>query len=218
MSNIVNVRVRPGRAPKQIPSIVNDELCLNFINTLDGRHTSYEKDCLTAGEDVVDFMVHAGVLDWPTAKGLHGRLANRKGAYTRLLKRAVEIREILAALFFCIKAGDTPPPEDVSALDGYWKEITAEGSLSYGEGGFERVWNPETSPASFLLGPVIGSFFELTSHADPKRMKSCPAEDCNFTFYDHTKNNSRVWCQMATCGNRAKVRRFTQKQKKLAAS
>jgi hypothetical protein len=38
------------------------------------------------------------------------------------------------------------------------------------------------------------------------RVKICPADDCQWAFYDSSRNHSRQWCSMKVCGNRAKVR------------
>ncbi len=40
------------------------------------------------------------------------------------------------------------------------------------------------------------------------RLKICPAEDCLWAFYDTSRNHSRRWCSMESCGNRNKVRAF----------
>jgi predicted RNA-binding Zn ribbon-like protein len=37
------------------------------------------------------------------------------------------------------------------------------------------------------------------------RLKACP--DCDWLFLDRSKNGSRIWCDMAVCGNRQKARR-----------
>ncbi|HEY2554165.1 MAG TPA: CGNR zinc finger domain-containing protein [Candidatus Cybelea sp.] len=39
------------------------------------------------------------------------------------------------------------------------------------------------------------------------RLRACRKLSCRFAYYDHTKNGSRAWCSMATCGNRAKAQR-----------
>jgi predicted RNA-binding Zn ribbon-like protein len=38
------------------------------------------------------------------------------------------------------------------------------------------------------------------------RVKICPADDCRWAFYDESRNQSRQWCSMKVCGNRAKAR------------
>ena len=44
-----------------------------------------------------------------------------------------------------------------------------------------------------------------------ERLKSCPATDCRWAFYDKSRNRSAVWCNMAVCGNRAKVRSYRER-------
>jgi predicted RNA-binding Zn ribbon-like protein len=40
------------------------------------------------------------------------------------------------------------------------------------------------------------------------RLKLCAAEGCLLAFYDSSKNRSRHWCSMGTCGNRQKTRTY----------
>ena len=45
------------------------------------------------------------------------------------------------------------------------------------------------------------------------RMKACPADDCMAAYYDRSRNRSRTWCDMTTCGNRAKARSYRARQR-----
>jgi predicted RNA-binding Zn ribbon-like protein len=38
-----------------------------------------------------------------------------------------------------------------------------------------------------------------------RRLKACLKDTCRFAFYDHSKNGSGTWCDMAICGNRVKA-------------
>ena len=40
------------------------------------------------------------------------------------------------------------------------------------------------------------------------QVKLCGADDCRWAFVDTTKNGSRNWCSMRSCGNRAKVQAY----------
>lgn len=42
-------------------------------------------------------------------------------------------------------------------------------------------------------------------------MKVCPADDCQWAFYNASRNRSAVWCDMCVCGNCAKVREFRER-------
>jgi hypothetical protein len=39
-------------------------------------------------------------------------------------------------------------------------------------------------------------------------LRACDNSLCRFVFLDRSRNRSRRWCDMAACGNRAKLRRF----------
>ena len=59
----------------------------------------------------------------------------------------------------------------------------------------------------FLL-PIIRSAAGLLVMGELDRVREC-ADDrgCGYLFYDTTRNRSRRWCDMNSCGNRAKARR-----------
>ncbi|MEO6502588.1 MAG: CGNR zinc finger domain-containing protein [Jatrophihabitantaceae bacterium] len=69
---------------------------------------------------------------------------------------------------------------------------------------------------------AVGTILVITATAAMngtwRRMKVCSAEDCRWMFYDHSKNRSGTWCQMAECGNRAKARAFRSRSSAHAAS
>ena len=48
------------------------------------------------------------------------------------------------------------------------------------------------------------------------RVKACPA--CGWFFLDVSKNQSRRWCSMDSCGAVAKARRYYQRQVTLQGS
>ncbi|WP_412540606.1 CGNR zinc finger domain-containing protein [Longispora sp. K20-0274] len=45
-----------------------------------------------------------------------------------------------------------------------------------------------------------------------RRVKICPADDCQWAYYDASKNSSRRWCSMELCGNRNKTKKYRQRQ------
>jgi predicted RNA-binding Zn ribbon-like protein len=52
-----------------------------------------------------------------------------------------------------------------------------------------------------LLGNLIGEH--------TPRLHTCASETCRWLFLDSSKNRTRRWCDMKTCGNRAKARRYS---------
>jgi predicted RNA-binding Zn ribbon-like protein len=65
-----------------------------------------------------------------------------------------------------------------------------------------------------LLGPISLAALEMLAGGHFERLKQCPNHECGWLFFDHSKNNSRRWCDMATCGNRSKVKRHRRAAKR----
>ena len=47
------------------------------------------------------------------------------------------------------------------------------------------------------------------------RLKICAYDDCEWAFYDHSKNRSRNWCEYG-CGNKVKTRAYRARQRSAA--
>ena len=62
--------------------------------------------------------------------------------------------------------------------------------------------------ARALLVPIA----QATGDGSWDRVKACPAGDCQWAFYDRSRNRSARWCDMAVCGNRTKVRAYRSKR------
>jgi predicted RNA-binding Zn ribbon-like protein len=46
-----------------------------------------------------------------------------------------------------------------------------------------------------------------------RRLKVCPADTCQWAFYDTSRNRSRTWCAMNVCGNREKTRAYRSRRR-----
>ena len=71
---------------------------------------------------------------------------------------------------------------------------------------------PAGSGVSGLFGELVVSVLEAEAADQWIRVKVCPVEDCQVAYYDRSKNQSRRWCSMAVCGNRAKTRTYYKRQ------
>ena len=66
---------------------------------------------------------------------------------------------------------------------------------------------PRTVPLD-AAGSILLAAVRLADAGDWARIKLCAAENCRWAFVDESRNRSRSWCSMETCGNRAKARSF----------
>ena len=57
------------------------------------------------------------------------------------------------------------------------------------------------------LERVSGAFASLLRRSRPPRLKRYADPVCRRAFVDDTRSRTRRWCDLGTCGNRARVRR-----------
>ena len=191
--------------------LVAGNLCLDFINTLDDRgDPEREKELLTSYADVLAFLRQSTALP----EHLLRRLAHLRGAH-ETLARARAVREALHRVFAAIVEQRNPAASDLDEISSEWRRVSAHFHLRRGLGGFEWQWSDgdgETA-GDRVLWPVLRSAVDLLTSPDLERVRACESEGCRWLFLDTSRNHSRRWCDMKVCGNRAKVRRFYQRQR-----
>ena len=72
-----------------------------------------------------------------------------------------------------------------------------------------HVGDPVDDALARLADPLV---LELTA-GHPERIKTCASETCDWIFYDASRTSRRRWCDMATCGNRAKAARHRARER-----
>jgi predicted RNA-binding Zn ribbon-like protein len=78
-----------------------------------------------------------------------------------------------------------------------------------GDGGASLT--PQAGGVSGALGRLVAIVHDSIAQGTWSRLKACREHECEWAFYDHTKNRSGAWCSMETCGNRAKARSFRER-------
>lgn len=119
------------------------------------------------------------------------------------LRRAVEVRESLRALAGT-HSGRTMEPECALVLDRLAADAAVR--LRFAPDGTQDLAPHGGTPVQMALGRLLAVVGLARMDGSWQRLKVCPAEACRWAFYDHSKNRSGTWCQMAECGNRAKAR------------
>jgi predicted RNA-binding Zn ribbon-like protein len=87
--------------------------------------------------------------------------------------------------------------------------------ISYSAQGFVFGWEESKDALSRMLWPVIQSALDLLTSGDLDWVGEC-ADDrgCGYLYLDTSRNRSRRWCSMESCGNRAKAMRYYGRQLK----
>ncbi|HEY7125009.1 MAG TPA: CGNR zinc finger domain-containing protein [Ktedonobacterales bacterium] len=90
------------------------------------------------------------------------------------------------------------------------------------EGAPILMYRPVEGRGCQLCAEILALVVEAIAGNTWTRLKACP--DCQWVFYDHTKNKNKVWCLMTasgpqgrSCGSISKVRSFRARQKTKAS-
>jgi len=76
---------------------------------------------------------------------------------------------------------------------------------------------PSESPDS-TLAQLIKPLLDVMAMGGASSLGVCANSGCGSVFIDTTPTHRRRWCEMATCGNRAKAARYRARQRNLAAA
>ena len=165
------------------------ELIRAFVNTKDFEDGSERFDGPEATRD------------WLTERGF---LSPGARVSAQDVERAVDLREAVrdALLAHHDRATDADAVARLSSLAG-----GVPLRVSFGADG-SAVLEPAGEGMDEALGRVLAVIHTSIVDGTWPRMKVCPADDCRWAFYDHSKNRSGKWCDMAVCGNRAKAREY----------
>jgi predicted RNA-binding Zn ribbon-like protein len=79
------------------------------------------------------------------------------------------------------------------------------------DGSFARSFVPVGDAFAALIIPVVESAADSLIGGELQRVRRCGDYRCSRVFLDHTRNGRRRWCEMSTCGNRAKAARFRER-------
>ena len=164
---------------------------------------------------VIDFVntrdIDAGIDELSSPEQLQTWLAVRELALDALgdadLGRALNLREALRELMLANNGEEYDP-----RAGGELESVARRGELgvrfaSDGSARLESAQNGVDGVLARLLIPVVSAQGDGTW----QRVKACRAKDCQWAFYDGSRNRSGVWCDMAVCGNRTKVRAYRKR-------
>lgn len=166
--------------------------------------------------NTVDFRPHAEELadpntlrDWLVARDL----IQPQDAVTETdYRHAIALREAMRGVI-AANSGARVYPVDLATLNE--AAVASRLRMRFGPDGKPRL-EPEVPGAVGAMGKLVATLYGAMQEEDWTRLKLCNASDCRWAFYDRSKNQSSRWCDMGSCGNREKARRFREQHRHLA--
>jgi predicted RNA-binding Zn ribbon-like protein len=138
------------------------------------------------------------------------RLSALPGAsQEKALRSAIELRELLARVFYRWVEGRSPAAEDRIALEQWSAACARHRELRWKNENLEWTWKALAADAEAPALLLAQRALDLLIGDEPPRLHACASETCRWLFLDTSKNRTRRWCDMKICGNRAKARRYS---------
>ena len=66
-------------------------------------------------------------------------------------------------------------------------------------------------PVTMALGQITVATVIATADGTWRRLKVCPAPDCQWVFYDQSRPGRARWCSPHLCGNRMKTKAYRRR-------
>jgi len=187
-------------------------LCLDFCNSGQGARNRNKEEWLTGFADLIDWLEAAGAIEGAHAARLRAEGAKSPEAAQELWLRALRFRDALARVFLAKTEARSADEADLRTVEAEYARSASFARLAPSADGF--AWGVDAKAAALdaALRPLASSAVELLTSSRLARLRRCGNETCYWLFVDETRNCSRRWCEMASCGNLMKVRRHRAKQ------
>jgi len=169
--------------------------------------------------DLAQWAGEAGVVTPAEARALARAAARRRPAAAAALMQATALQASIASVMLAVAERRPPPTRALAELNDALAIAVARRRLVRRGAGFVWEWNAGRDQLDRLLWPVIRSAADVLTSRDVAAVRACAASGCRRLFLDGSRNGTRRWCEMAVCGNRAKVRRhYTRRRSRSARS
>jgi predicted RNA-binding Zn ribbon-like protein len=208
--------------------LVGGSLSLDFVNTVRGRVRPSGTAPAGGWADVVvgerldsygallRWGTQAGVLTAREAKRFARRAAAAPDEAAAVLRRICAVREAMYRIFKSAIERSPVRPSDLAVFNRECQVARAHERLTASP---RLRWEWDDTPAlDRVLWPVVQSAADLLTSPGLARVGQCPGDECGWLFLDTSRGRRRQWCDMAECGNLAKVRRFREKQRRVSGA
>jgi len=169
-------------------------LVQRFVNSVD----------LETGED--ELTSPDALRDWFAERGLMDPADPVSGAD---LRRAIDVREGLRAVLRQ-NNGLSLEEEAVERLDRAVGRAAVRVRFAPGS---DPELVADTAGVDGAIARLMAVVAAAVEHGRWERLKACPRDDCEWAFYDKSKNRSGRWCSMEACGNLEKAKAFRERRR-----
>lgn len=192
-------------APGLPLKLVGGDPSLDFVNTVDWTPDGLVNERLVDFRRLLEWAKRAGAIDRGEAARLARVARRRPGAARSAYGRARWGRWVLQRLFTSV-AERHPSSPALEEFNDLFRQASAHLALVHANRASEDVeWRANRADdLDLVLWKVARAAEKLLTSADAAKLRVCAGPDCGWLYLDRSRNGLRRWCEMQTCGTRAK--------------
>ena len=193
------------------PLFLGGHPAVDFLNTAlqpDGEHIETIGD----GRAFVAWLVAAGLID----AGQGTKLLRRLGAKDADVA-AADARKLREWAREWLERWRVAPnanyAQEIKSLNAYLSQESVSREVVATKEGWSLQTHAHLEDSDAVLALLAATIASLVTEEDPSLVRACAGPACTLWFLDRTKAHRRLFCSAATCGNRAKVAAFRERQR-----
>ena len=163
----------------------------DFCNTI-MIHPESKRELIENVEDLQRWFAHIGHEDLDITPDI--------------LEAMIELRGELRAAFLVLLEDED---RGVNLLNQILEKHQTRLKIQPSHKNYQIQYFTDQAPKGIILSELVKIFENINL----SRIKICYNERCSHFFYDTSKANRRKWCDMDSCGNKMKAKRFYARQK-----
>jgi predicted RNA-binding Zn ribbon-like protein len=200
-----------GALTNQHQHEVEVEEAFDFMNTYE-LESGAPVDHFTTLDVALDWLATRHVVHESLLEAERKRVADEPDAAARVLARIKRVRDALRNVAYAVAEDRSPSTSALSEVNRALRAreiIELEADEDGCRVGHRHVGDPVDDALARLAQPIV----QAISAGNEERIRICANDQCRWIFFDESPTGRRRWCDMATCGNRAKAARHRARQR-----
>jgi predicted RNA-binding Zn ribbon-like protein len=188
---------------------VDVETTFDFLNTLD-LEDGFLVEKLPTLDLALGWFADRGLIHLEGADRARRHAAAHPRVAARDLERVHAVRNALREVADAVVEHRSPGAD---AIDEVNRALHARQviELTAADDGCNVDHRHVGDPVDDALARLSEALVQELVSGQPDRIRICDNDTCRWVFYDTSRTGRRRWCDMATCGNRAKQARHRAK-------
>ncbi len=187
-------------------AFIGGHCAIDFSNTVEDQDKLRETSRISDWSNFLGWAKASSIFSKKQIHALESEIQQTE--IPRLLANIHELRETEYAALSCIVSGEIKPNVAMQTLEAGIKTAINNSSWVLEEMSYK--WAPNMDSPRWVIDVLTLSIEGLLRSEDITKLKECGR--CTWMFLNKGRGRGRQWCNMRTCGNRAKSASFRNRK------